>query len=58
MVDVVFVESWVISHRDEHVIHIYHEPSCSNFVFKDGVHHGLECSGRVGKTKEHDCGLK
>ena len=38
---------------NEHVIHVYGEPSFSQFFLEDGVHHGLEGCRGVSESKEH-----
>src|SRR5713226_1039609 len=40
------------------VVHIYREPSLCYLLSEYSVHHHLEGSGRVHKTKKHDCWLK
>jgi hypothetical protein len=43
---------------DCNVVHVDGKPTFGNLFVKDGIHHGLECGGRVGETKEHNCRLK
>ena len=40
--------------EDENVVHVHNELSLINEVLKNGVHHRLERSGRIGKTEKHD----
>ena len=40
------------------IIHVYQEPSLSDLLTEDRVHHGLKGSGRVGEAEEHDCGFE
>ena len=43
---------------NQEVIHVDDEPSFSNHVVERVVHESLESGGGVGKSKEHDSGLK
>ena len=43
---------------DQDVVHVYDDISRSDFFFKDCIHHCLECSRGVYKSKEHNSGLK
>ena len=40
------------------VIHVDDEPSFSDHVVEGVVHESLEDSGRVGESKEHNCGFE
>src|SRR5712675_1414666 len=53
--DVLLVEGWVVVCRNEHVVHVYCQPSFSDFIFKDGIHHCLKGGGGVGHPEEHYC---
>src|SRR5258708_25883012 len=43
---------------DSKIIHVYREPSLWHLFLEYGIHHHLEGSRGVCKTKEHDCWLK
>ncbi len=38
---------------DCNVVHVYREPSLSDFGTEDSVHHHLEGGGRVRESEEH-----
>ena len=43
---------------DKEVVHVDDEPSFGDHVLEGVVHELLESSGRVGESKEHDCGFE
>ena len=43
---------------DKEVVHVDDEPSFGDHVSEGVVHELLESSGRVGESKEHDCGFE
>ncbi len=55
---VVFHFSLLSCRVDCHIVHIDHHTPIGDKVPKDGVHHSLECSRRIGESKEHDRWLK
>ena len=52
------VELQVVMCCDEHIIHVDDKPSFSEFFFKDGIHHHLECCWGVSHSKKHHCWFK
>jgi len=58
MVDAQFVKHLIIFCHDDHVVHVDTEPSLSDFILKNVIHHCLKGGREVHKSKEHDCRFK
>ena len=53
-----FAVGFLVWGEDEEVIHVDDKPPFHNHISEGVVHESLECSQRVGKSKEHDCWFK
>jgi len=58
MVDMKFMEHFVVFRGNDHVIHVDMKPALSIFFLENVIHHCLESREGVGQSKEHYCWFK